>query len=144
MSAHYQGPHGGVPRLPKSLPSLNLHRVGETYNLVVWSGAEIFVIIVCGSIPPLKALWDRYVSKSKRHNYGQCASPQYGRGAMDINGGYHVMRRNADHNVSSCVSSTEKEHDIGASEKKGHVELGIMAVTDIEVMSVRKLAREVG
>lgn len=36
----------------------------ETYNLVVWSGAETFVIIVCGSVPPLKTLWSKYVSKS--------------------------------------------------------------------------------
>lgn len=37
--------------------------LGSTYDLDVWSGAELFVIIVCGSIPPLKILWDRYVRK---------------------------------------------------------------------------------
>ncbi|KAF7912152.1 uncharacterized protein EAF01_001173 [Botrytis porri] len=34
-----------------------------TYYLFVWSGAEAFILIVCGSIPPLKFLWDRYISK---------------------------------------------------------------------------------
>ncbi|KAF7929960.1 uncharacterized protein EAE97_009557 [Botrytis byssoidea] len=34
-----------------------------TYDLFVWSGAEAFILIVCGSIPPLKILWDRYISK---------------------------------------------------------------------------------
>ena len=39
--------------------------LGETYNLAVWSGAEIFVTIVCGSMPPLKPLWDHYVTKQR-------------------------------------------------------------------------------
>ncbi|KAL9045812.1 MAG: hypothetical protein Q9214_001212, partial [Letrouitia sp. 1 TL-2023] len=29
------------------------------YDMVVWSGAEDFVIILCGSAPTLKPLWDR-------------------------------------------------------------------------------------
>lgn len=33
----------------------------ETYPLFVWSSAELFVLIVCGSIPSLKPLWDRYI-----------------------------------------------------------------------------------
>lgn len=37
--------------------------IGATYDLFVWSGAEAFILIVCGSIPPLKILWDRYISK---------------------------------------------------------------------------------
>jgi hypothetical protein len=36
----------------------------ETYNLIVWSGSELFVLIFCGSIPPLKGLWDRLFGKS--------------------------------------------------------------------------------
>jgi len=31
----------------------------STYDLDVWSGTELFVVIVCGSIPPSKPLWDR-------------------------------------------------------------------------------------
>ncbi|KAL9120674.1 MAG: hypothetical protein Q9187_002773 [Circinaria calcarea] len=41
-----------------------------TYNLIVWSGAELFVIIVCGSIPPLKTFWDRFVAKKGYLSYG--------------------------------------------------------------------------
>lgn len=37
----------------------------DTYDLVVWSGAEDFVIIFCGSIPPLKPFWDHYVTNQR-------------------------------------------------------------------------------
>jgi hypothetical protein len=43
----------------------------ETYNLFVWSGAELFVIIVCGSIPPIKPLYDMVFRKNHtRTGYG--------------------------------------------------------------------------
>ncbi|KAI1371082.1 hypothetical protein F4677DRAFT_436728 [Hypoxylon crocopeplum] len=32
----------------------------ETYGLFSWASCEIFVIIICGCIPPLKPLWDRF------------------------------------------------------------------------------------
>ncbi|KAF7956539.1 hypothetical protein EAE96_003875 [Botrytis aclada] len=34
-----------------------------TYDLDMWSASELFVIIVCGSIPTLKILWDRWSGK---------------------------------------------------------------------------------
>ncbi|PSN71815.1 hypothetical protein BS50DRAFT_629941 [Corynespora cassiicola Philippines] len=36
----------------------------QTYELDVWSGAELFVIIVTCSIPPLHGIWQRKVVKS--------------------------------------------------------------------------------
>lgn len=48
---------------------------GKSYNLDVWSGSELFVIIICGSVPPLKVLWDRYIfhkpdaSRPTTYNY---------------------------------------------------------------------------
>ncbi|KAI0594613.1 hypothetical protein F4775DRAFT_426977 [Biscogniauxia sp. FL1348] len=32
----------------------------ETFDLYIWTGSEIFLIIVCGSIPTVKPLWDRF------------------------------------------------------------------------------------
>lgn len=43
----------------------------ETYNLVVWNGAEDFVIIVCGSVPVLKPLWKRYIIKTKSRRFSK-------------------------------------------------------------------------
>ena len=48
---------------------------GETYNLTVWSGAEDFIIIVCGSIPTLKPLWDRYIVENKSHHFSRVTMP---------------------------------------------------------------------
>ena len=46
------------------LPSLSGHAdiTWKTYNLIVWAGSELFILVFCGSVPPLKPLWDRYVS----------------------------------------------------------------------------------
>ena len=46
----------------------------ETYNLFVWSGAELFVIIVCGSIPPIKPLYDLVFRKNHRSDYDYSGS----------------------------------------------------------------------
>lgn len=45
------------------LGSLSEHEdiTWETYNLIVWAGSELFVLIFCGSVPPIKPVWDRYV-----------------------------------------------------------------------------------
>lgn len=42
---------------------------GESYNIEAWTGAEAFVMIVCGNVPPLKPLWDRFVTKKVDSNY---------------------------------------------------------------------------
>ena len=42
---------------------------GESYNIEAWTGAEAFVMIVCGNVPPLKPLWDRFVTKKLDSNY---------------------------------------------------------------------------
>ena len=38
----------------------------QTYDLIVWAGSELFILVFCGSIPMLKPLWDRYIV---RHQY---------------------------------------------------------------------------
>ena len=42
---------------------------GESYNIEAWTGAEAFVMIICGNVPPLKPLWDRFVTKTLDSNY---------------------------------------------------------------------------
>lgn len=48
----------------------------ETYNLYLWSGMELFVIIVCGSVPPIKPVCDYIfrltgISAAKDTGYGR-------------------------------------------------------------------------
>jgi hypothetical protein len=42
----------------------------ETFDLYLWTSAEIFLVIVCGSIPTLKPLWDRFVGSKVRTHRG--------------------------------------------------------------------------
>jgi len=67
----------------------------ETYNLFAWSGAELFVIIVCGSVPPIKPVYDRFFGKglhtsagstSKKYAYGSRSDgsgSKHGASALD-------------------------------------------------------------
>lgn len=36
--------------------------------MTIWSISETWVIIVCGSVPGMKPLWDRYIAKSPKHD----------------------------------------------------------------------------
>jgi hypothetical protein len=35
---------------------------GGEYKVTIWSISETWVIIVCGSLPGMKPLWDRYIT----------------------------------------------------------------------------------
>lgn len=39
--------------------------IGETYELFIWSGAELFVIIFCGSVPGIKPVYDHFFGTPK-------------------------------------------------------------------------------
>ncbi|TVY88369.1 hypothetical protein LAWI1_G008055 [Lachnellula willkommii] len=47
------------------------------YNLQAWTGAEAFIMIVCGNIPPLQPLWDRFVTHKLDSNYGHTPINNY-------------------------------------------------------------------
>ncbi|KAI0411007.1 hypothetical protein F5X98DRAFT_368384 [Xylaria grammica] len=42
----------------------------ETFGLYLWTGIEIFLILVCGCIPTLRPLWDHVFGKRLRSNQG--------------------------------------------------------------------------
>ncbi|KAJ5281523.1 integral membrane protein [Penicillium angulare] len=37
----------------------------QTYNLYVWSGSELFVIIICGCIPPMRPIFTHFFGREK-------------------------------------------------------------------------------
>lgn len=88
---------------------------GVAYPAVVWSGSEIFVIIICGSIPSLKPLWDRYVSKKRALDSVRLKDYKFGTGSSSSRGnGYSVMdkpeggiKRTTDIDVISAERSDE-------------------------------------
>ncbi|KAI1345328.1 integral membrane protein [Xylaria sp. FL0043] len=43
----------------------------SAFEIQAWTGAEAFVMILCGSIPPIVPLWDRFVSDKLRSMYAR-------------------------------------------------------------------------
>lgn len=57
---------------------------GSAYDIQMWTGAEAFVMIFCGNIPPLQPLWDRYVTHKLDASYGR--TPLKGSGGYNSGG----------------------------------------------------------
>ena len=116
------------------LPSLGGHAdiTWNTYNLIVWAGSELFVLVFCGSVPPLKPLWDRYISKkSYSHSKasGFSGEPAGFRGAL------------MDQPDQLLDSSSRPEYYLkGISDAKGQG--GIRATMNIDVASSREWNNE--
>ncbi|KAM3071006.1 hypothetical protein ACMFMG_009912 [Clarireedia jacksonii] len=118
--------------------SLNAHSdlTWKTYDLLVWSGSELFVIIVCGSIPPLKPFWDKYVTGK---------SPTYGSSGAGYSNNSHLssfrrksratyIKQNYD---NTTASSTDQVNSPPSHHPNIHGDKWIQATTDIEIQSVR-------
>lgn len=108
----------------------------ETYNLVVWSGAETFVIIICGSVPPLKTLWSKYVSKSTL--IGPDTRQRYGGGP---DGERMAARMASDKEDSSYASSKTGVSHVQSEQRTEYMKngdaKGIQTVRDFEVSSAQ-------
>ncbi|KAF5131100.1 hypothetical protein E5D57_007449 [Metarhizium anisopliae] len=63
----------------------------ETYELYVWSASELFVIIVCGSVPPIKPVYDYILGKPPTSS----AYANYGSGSYPHNSGISRASRNS-------------------------------------------------
>ncbi len=96
---------------------------GATYDLIVWSGAELFVILVCGSIPPLKTLWDRFIAKQGYMTYGNKSAV----GAMTP----------SNYNRSRLQSQPKRTLDSSDSDTQGLSANQIHAMTNIEVIHTK-------
>lgn len=57
---------------------------GSAYDIQMWTGAEAFVMIFCGNIPPLQPLWDQYVTHKLDASYGR--TPFKGSGGYNSGG----------------------------------------------------------
>lgn len=113
----------------------------ETYNLFTWSGAELFVIIVCGSIPPIKPLYDLVFRKKRLGQSG------YNWSSSNSNSHNNYAKENSLKNPSRplrsadrhLMSSSDEELGLatagagGAGEKRKHTSSGITKVTDIRI-----------
>ncbi|TWU70622.1 hypothetical protein ED733_000770 [Metarhizium rileyi] len=77
----------------------------ETYDLYVWSASELFVIIVCGSVPPIKPVYDYIVGKpphSSAYAYGRYASGSYQHNSR-------LSRKSREDELELCPADTTGE-----------------------------------
>ena len=96
--------------------------LGDEYGLTAWSVGETFVIMVCGSVPALKPLWDRVFARKQS---SACSDSQDSYRLRYI----YPRRRQS----CSCRSDGfECMHTTLASQVD---EPGIRATTQIEVVS---------
>lgn len=68
------GIFAGVCASIKTSYLVNLSSRGDptwaTYDLYIWACTEILLTIVCGSVPAVKPLYDRYISQKSVRSYG--------------------------------------------------------------------------
>ncbi|KAI1140005.1 hypothetical protein F5Y05DRAFT_376844 [Hypoxylon sp. FL0543] len=77
-----------------------------TYQLFAWVSAEIFVIILCGSVPTLKPLWSR-MFRQKSHRLGP-QSYTYGQDSFERGNSHSrfYKSRHAGHDLTSFDNLT--------------------------------------
>ncbi|EAQ84429.1 hypothetical protein CHGG_08443 [Chaetomium globosum CBS 148.51] len=101
----------------------------DLYALAVWAAVEITLIVVCGSVPALAPLWERFVVRRRKHR----------RGYRDTTGGesymvseYNLSRvgkqdvvgsKQSSRVVASAGNSVDGDGD-GDGEREGDVESG--------------------
>ncbi len=70
----------------------------ETYHLSVWAGVEIFLTIICGSIPAMKPLWSKYIRHKSLSRKGM-GSSSYRNGCASRNG----YQKSTEHSTKSIT-----------------------------------------
>lgn len=100
----------------------------ETYILYIWTGVEITLIIVLGSLPPLRALYNNLTGQGNGTKRSGYYGSSYGRSGMSGTGrskpSYKPMDSEISHPLVS-VSVPEKSH-VGATQQslgKGEVNI---------------------
>ncbi|KAI1169416.1 hypothetical protein F5B18DRAFT_595310 [Nemania serpens] len=79
---------------------------GETFGLYLWTGIEIFLIIICGCIPTLKPLWVEFFGQGSG-NHSSATESSYYKTPPHIRG--QEFTRLDD--LSSRVQATPAKHD---------------------------------
>jgi hypothetical protein len=86
----------------------------------MWSGSEIFVILVCGSVHPLRPLWDRYVNKKSQPS------------------SYDVQHNNKSYIAGAYAGTNPNSKNKTGDQASAQLNLSINTRTDIEISSTRK------
>ena len=98
----------------------------------VWTGAEAFVLIICGNVPPLQPLWDRFVLRrldANFHRIPQSSNYKMSDRSKDISRGATYGSHSNQYSVPSTNTMISKS-DRWEDERP---QKGIMARTAIRV-----------
>ena len=99
---------------------------GSEYALTLWGLSEIFVIIVCGTVPTLKVLWDRhFVSRKHTEVAGAYYHHAYDMGTRVGTSRHHTKILDSE-SQTECIIPLEGK------------QMGIRATTEIDVVSERE------
>ncbi|CAG8953110.1 hypothetical protein HYFRA_00003307 [Hymenoscyphus fraxineus] len=103
------------------------------YDIQAWTGAEAFIMIFCGNIPPLQPLWDRFITHKLDSNYGKTPINQYKmRGTSNNNSGPTFAGRSQYSAPSTKVEASKGSVWNDDDEERQNIK-GINATTDIRV-----------
>ncbi|KAK3365414.1 hypothetical protein B0H63DRAFT_112484 [Podospora didyma] len=81
----------------------------NAYDIQVWTGAECFIMMVCGNVPPLQLLWDRYIAHTLDANWTRVSTRKYasnGSGSGGSGYSYEKSSKNSRVRLGSSNSST--------------------------------------
>jgi len=120
--------------LRKFIPYTDMLLLGTLYDVQAWSAAEGFMVIVCGNIPPLQPLWDRFITHKLDSHYGR--TPITGKSYLmsDRSKQSGISTEKSSH-YSTCITATN-ENDSRAGSEYGK---GIVTTTEIDRVSTREV-----
>ena len=103
--------------------------IGTAYNIEVFSGAEAFIMILVGNIPPLKPLWDRFMGKRTGSTMGGRIPLKNSGYSRDFSNKYST-----DKSKSSVTNDSTRYIASQDSDDQPYMK-NIRAVTNIEILS---------
>ncbi|KAK0702006.1 hypothetical protein B0T26DRAFT_744917 [Lasiosphaeria miniovina] len=77
----------------------------NAYDIQVWTGAEAFVMMVCGNVPPLQVLWDRYVTHKLDSSWSRTPLKYHSNGS---NGNYSGSEKSGPSRHLNSSNSSQK------------------------------------
>ena len=109
--------------------------VGEIYNPWVWTAAEELIIVVCGSVPAIKPLWDHTFGNKRGATW--TGTPRPYKGSDYANLSKSDSSKNMPHfaSKSKAIVAPYSLDELPSGKQ-------IVARTNIDVISEERFARE--
>ncbi|OAQ65152.1 hypothetical protein VFPPC_06312 [Pochonia chlamydosporia 170] len=104
----------------------------ETYDLYVWSASELFVIIVCGSVPPIKPVYDYIIGKPPVSSANATGYGRYASSGSYPHGNSRTSRTSRTSRPSDPFKSGEDELELYRTDTVSDEQSGYPSSHDIQ------------